>query len=423
MPSKTNAATFPYAAGKRSDGVRMILACLTLLVLLFQTASRLNSRKPPVPLAAPLWSFSFGHREISRPLVNGNLVYVFLTEYTDLGHIYAFDSASGQKLWDRSTQMMGRQRFEGKLNTTPDPLAVGGRLYYLSSDERIHALDGVTGHELWQYGPVFSFLAATADTVFLLEADRRLILLDKQGHVDRRMRVEKPECSRLAVENTVMLVLSCSATSPAQAFDLKTGRPLWSSDRYRGSVLLANGIGYCQSGETMIGFEAAIGNERWTYTVHKTPDPRAGAIIHWVVDSGSGDPSLYLLVFDIDAGQWFLRELDGRTGALRRTVKLPWREEWLGEAAIFDRLLYMTRYKGHDFFYGFNGHVDYALSAVDTVTGQELWRSPWRFAWFEQPVASQGRVYVTARGEQESPSFLYAFQAGRQGDTHSVRDG
>ena len=76
------------------------------------------------------------------------------------------------------------------------------------------------------------------------------------------------------------------------------------------------------------------------------------------------------------------------------------------------------------------GHID----TFDGASGQKRWdrrtnrlgrrrsqgklRSPWRFASFERSAASSGRVYVIARGEEKSPSFLYAFRAGKSLETH-----
>ncbi|MBV9180160.1 MAG: PQQ-like beta-propeller repeat protein, partial [Acidobacteria bacterium] len=250
----------------KTSGFAKAVVVFLAVGLLSPMTSMMSGRQTTTPLAAPLWSFSLNRRHC-RPVADGGLVYALATDYPDLGHIYAFDGASGHKLWDRSTNMTGRRRFKGKLSTTPDPLAGGGQLYYLTPDEQIHALEGSTGNELWQYGPVLSLLAATVHTVFLLNTDGQLILLDRQGHVIRRTHVEGTECSDLSGEGAVM-VLSCSATQPVEAFDVKTGRLLWSSEKYQGLLEVASGMVYHLSGETITGLEAATGKERWTYAIH-----------------------------------------------------------------------------------------------------------------------------------------------------------
>jgi outer membrane protein assembly factor BamB len=369
--------------------LRPMLFLTAVLALLLPIGRILMGGKNHTPAIDPLWTFTLQSGGISHVLADGNLVY--LVKNSDDGQIYALDGISGRKLWSRKIDIQEQHRLHGNLVPLAEPLASGGLLYYMAADECVHAVEGRSGQELWRYGPLFSLLGSDKDTVFVLDQDRRLTLLDKYGRVRQRLPVTGAECTEIRF-NSDTIITRCMGTSSQQAFSAKTGQMLWTADLEAGFLLLSHGIVYGRKGDRIAALDAVTGKQMWTYSVRPFPESHVVDIQRLLVDDATVDRVLYVLVFDAQGGQRFLQVLDGQAGALRMSHKLAWTQEWRGEATVFDGILYVDRYKDHDFWSGFSGRIDSALSAVDIATGQELWRSPWCAQWFAPPVAAQGRV-------------------------------
>ena len=163
---------------------RLILSLLAASLAGLAGCSSTPAKPDPTPLKdfkaefniAPAWSFSLG--EVKGPLsasVHGSRVVLA----SSTGHVVMLDGRNGQAVWqiklDAPIQAgVGGdgQRFalvnarnevvtlqDGKVlwrhampaTTLTAPLVAGGRVFVMTADRAVTALDGASGRELWRY--------------------------------------------------------------------------------------------------------------------------------------------------------------------------------------------------------------------------------------------------------------------------------
>lgn len=366
---------------------------------------------PSVPLLRPLWTFTPGPGGVDHPLVDAGRVYVMYRKDSESSapsvHLYALDLVSGKQIWERTIVVAGRFRSQGRLTEGLEPLASGGRVYFVSSDEHIHALEGGTGRELWQSGPVFSLLAVTGDSLFTLDQKQSLTVMDgATGRVRQQTTLRGDEVSRALIADGKLFLSS----STVQVFDLRTFAPLWTfAEQTQGwmrvGLHVEGGRAYIDTGHDIYGLEAASGKRLWRY-------PAASP-----VQAIDGD-RLYYTDSDGKTGRQAVHVLDSRTGALRGALQIAdFQATRYGALTAGGGLLYVTVGKPHNAFSGVTNSRDSALCAVDGATGQKVWCSPWQYEYLQQAVYADGLALIGGTGEGGRPSSLYSFRAT---DTHTA---
>lgn len=114
----------------------------------------------------PLWTFKVEDAVRSKPLVQGDTVYV--TSYDN--NLWALDIESGELRWKFAT--------EGGIGSSPT--YSGGQIYVSSSDSRLYAVDPSRGSLLWSYkteGRIYSTPRADTGLVFVGSDDGFLYAL------------------------------------------------------------------------------------------------------------------------------------------------------------------------------------------------------------------------------------------------------
>jgi len=185
--------------------------------------------------------------------INGGLTADAGSVYavTGNGEIYAYGATTGIKLW--------RDSAKGEnFSATASPLASGGVVYVCSSSKppTIYAVDGATGHEIWQQS-----LGAEDDASWLAVADGVLFFGDSSN----------------GGKNTGYLA----------ALDTKNGKKLWESQVPGGvfPVATAGGVVYTGSNDGVLdAWRAKNGTHLWSYQT--APGPLNNAIASNMVVSG-----------------------------------------------------------------------------------------------------------------------------------------
>ncbi|MHC1480611.1 outer membrane protein assembly factor BamB [Frateuria aurantia] len=124
-----------------------------------------------------------------RPTYADGRLYVISTD----GHIAALDAATGKTLWERSTRMRSRWLWLGRKATRyPDayysagPVVVGDQLLVGTLDGHVYSLDAKTGEERWHAelaGEVLSAPAVAGDQVIVRTEDGRVYSLNRNTGV------------------------------------------------------------------------------------------------------------------------------------------------------------------------------------------------------------------------------------------------
>jgi len=94
------------------------------------------------------WSFATGNRIQSSPLIDGNMVFVGSNDSA----FYAVSAANGSLLWQRKTG-----------HTIRSKAATDGNLVFFTSGNNLHALNKLTGEDVWIYNSSDSTGAQTLD--------------------------------------------------------------------------------------------------------------------------------------------------------------------------------------------------------------------------------------------------------------------
>ncbi|WP_197530366.1 outer membrane protein assembly factor BamB family protein [Bythopirellula polymerisocia] len=103
---------------------------------------------------------------VAPPTEGFNLLYVAVED----GNVHCFKLLNGQEKWRYSMGFPGTGR----------PGVVGERLYVASSEPMLHALDAVSGKELWSIPDVTHFAAQGTKNVYGLDGRGRLVVINKE---------------------------------------------------------------------------------------------------------------------------------------------------------------------------------------------------------------------------------------------------
>ena len=213
---------------------------------------------PAVLSEKPLWCVDLPGIGASSPIIAGNRIYVTSATEKNSGdpakhivvhHVLCFDTASGERLWDREEVSIPFKKHRLNTYATTTPVIDGKRLFYsIASPEayRVFALDKQTGEPLWMrnLGP---FISENGIGYSLTVAGGRLIVPNEQKEKEKA----GEECEILALNpetgETVWRLPRKALHTPKSTPCLRNGELITTSSTH----------GVC-------GIDPKTGTERWS---------------------------------------------------------------------------------------------------------------------------------------------------------------
>lgn len=323
------------------------------------------------------------------------------------------------------------------------PVVLGSSLYITGTDGELHAIDRVSGREIWKQSLAgqMSDPAAAGDRVYVGygEPASQSDATPRDGHVSaleagsgteiwRTDTIGNPRAPVVDDQN----VYVGTAGGYVYALNASSGKISWSFDG-RGSyadVAVATGAVYVTLGNAdedgkgrIYSLNASDGRERWRTSLDAA-NTRAPAVRDGFVYAAAGS-ELYALVGETGKEVWrfglpgfsftsvavgtamaFVASgTEGGAGYLHAIERASGRELWrldLGDAgygsspALADGVVYV-------------GSLDHHLYAVDATNGAELWRFETGDSIYSSPAVVDGEVYFGSNF-----GYVYAVRAGSQ---------
>jgi outer membrane protein assembly factor BamB len=322
---------------------------------------------------------SWRGRLSAEPLVGAGKVYTLDAG----GTVSAFSADSGARVWRASVTPENESRKEG----FGGGIALdGGRLYATTGYGTAVGIDATNGSILWTKmvgEPVRSSPTAASGKVFFVSADNVLHALDGDDGSELWTARGLPEIATLlsnvspAVSNNI--VVAPFPAGDVGAFDIASGKSSWTDSLQRTTETSAAGIlgdparpvidkgvvFAVSHGGKMIATSEANGERLWTRNLGSTQMP-------WV----AGDA---VYVVDLAGKLWALSRTDGSS---KWAADLPPGERWSGPVLAGGRL-WLVSGKG-------------VLVGVDPRSGQVLTNLDLGTKVFVSPVVAGGRMYILA---------------------------
>ena len=250
---------------------------------------------------ASLWRFETGGWVVNAPTVADGMVYAG----SDDNYVYALDAATGEMRWS----------FETGDAIRSSPTVAGGAVYVGSNDNYVYALDAETGEMLWkhdtskevQYSPVVTdgvvYIGAQGDVDYSVHA-----LDAMSGEQIWVAGVPYPYGPEFAVTVANGKLYAPGASGEFYAMDVSTGEALWSISVSLGAKsppAVLDGVVYLTAVNTAYALNGATGEEIWSYGTEKFPAIDYPAVVVDGVYYFAPDSNLYAL--DVTTGHmnWF----------------------------------------------------------------------------------------------------------------------
>jgi outer membrane protein assembly factor BamB len=312
-------------------------------------ASRWPASGPPVVWSRPLGA---GHSSI---IVDGNRLYTMYRppptlpdEWADEEVIIALDAISGETAWEyRFQSSLETMNFSYGAGPHATPLIVDARVFAVSTDKQLFALDKNTGRELWSHNLVEEFGAPPNQMRFAV----------MPGYAP----------SPIAYRDTVIVMVG-GEKQGVMAFAQETGEVKWRGGDFPDSITPASPIVIGVDGQTQLVVMSGDG-------VHGL-DPATGSMLWSFAFPTEMGVNITTPLWDSEHHRLFLTAaLDGGTRALelRRS----------GTETEVKELWFTTRMRVHhsnvvqfgDYYYGSSGDLGPSfLTAINGRTGQIAWR-------------------------------------------------
>ena len=330
-----------------------------------------------------VWSADAGTGSSSKgrlsaiPLVANGNVYTLDAG----GTVSAFSSASGGREWTASVTPDNESRKEG----FGGGMALdAGRLYVTTGYGTVVGIDPSNGAIAWNKTigePVRSSPTASGGKVFFVSADNTLHALNGSDGTELWTARGLPQVATL-LSNVSPAVSADVVVAPfpagdVAAYDVSTGKPAWTDSLSRSDETTAAGIlgdparpvidkgvvFAVSHGGKMIATSETNGERLWTRNIASTNMP-------WV----AGDT---VYVVDLGGKLWALSRTDG---AIRWATDLPPGGRWSGPVLAGGRLWLVSG--------------DGLLIAADARSGQVLSNLDLGKAVYVSPVVAGGRMYI-----------------------------
>jgi outer membrane protein assembly factor BamB len=315
----------------------------------------------------------------AMPLVADGKVYTLDAG----GTVAAFSAVSGARVWTASVTPNNEKRKEG----FGGGIALdGARLYATTGYGTVVGIDPSNGAILWTKTvgePVRSSPTAAAGKVFFVSADNVLHALNGSDGAELWTVRGLPQIATLlsnvspAVSDNI--VVAPFPAGDVAAYDVASGKASWSDSLSRTTETSAAGIlgdparpvidkgvvFAVSHGGKMIATAESNGERLWTRNIASTQMP-------WV----AGDT---VYVVDLAGKLWALSRTDG---AVRWATELPQGARWSGPVLAGGRLWLVSG--------------DGLLVATDARSGQVLSNLDLRTAVYVSPIVAGGRMYILA---------------------------
>ena len=198
------------------------------------------------------WSAPLPGRGLSSPIVVGAKVFVTCAsgpEQEQL-HLFCFDAASGQKVWERQLQATGRTMCQPKnCVAASTPCSDGRHVYAIWSSNDLAAFD-LDGNLLWVRGLTMDYANAS----------------NSLGMAS----------SPAVIGDSLVVMIENDSESYSLGLDPKTGRNIWKLDRPKSANWTspipwrvdahASPAAILQSSKGLLAVDVASGSRLWEYT-------------------------------------------------------------------------------------------------------------------------------------------------------------
>lgn len=312
-----------------------------------------------------LWRQSWGSQvhdcATSTPVVSNGTVYIVSScedcevawdgDVHTTGDVSALDASTGELLW----------RYErGAWDESSWPVVSDGRVYLLSSGDRVTALDGVTGTVLWQY-KVKGILGRILSGIWVREP---------------------------IVSGGVVYILESSGL---YALDAITGRLLWRHKSGGSSIVVSRGVLYIGAErDYTYALDAGTGDLLWR--------SETGVLRRPLTDSLRGSSPV------VSGGVVYTGSVGGDVSALAAsTGELLWRHDAgrsvMSSPVVSGGIVYLKSW-------GDEADANY-MTALDSYTGDLLWKYVVGRPQSSRPfVVSGGLVYADSGGDSRGSSVF-----------------
>ena len=310
-----------------------------------------------------LWSHATGGWVSMEPTVVDDVVYAGSADQ----RVYALDAITGNELWSFAT--------DGAVNSTP--AVADGVVYVGSNDNRLYALDAVTGAMLWSYDTgawVQSTPAVNGEVVYstaLIGGEARVVALNASSGA-RVWTAQLPHASDPEFSPTVtggLVYVPGTDFGELHALEAATGEIAWSASVGSGYVRSAprvlDGVVYQTVVNEAYALEEPTGDVMWRYGTERYPARDFPAL---VVDG------MYYLSPDE-----LVHALDAATGQLRWTYQAM--SPVNAAPVVADGALFAATEGGQ-------------VVALDAATGAELWTLTTEGTGLQSLTVADGVLYL-----------------------------
>lgn len=275
---------------------------------------------------------------------------------TGFGNVYAFDAETGKEVWKRSIGVPIRI----------SPTAFGGRIYVVTTDNQIHALNAKDGLGVWSHRAIAESAGVLSSTSPAVDGD-----LVVAPFTSGELIAFRAENGSQIWSDTLTRTARFTALS---GLDDIAGRPVIDEDRV---------IAVSHSGR-MVSIDIRTGERVWTNNIKSTQTP-------WV----AGD-FIYLVTLDAE-----LLCISARDGRIRWITKMKqYRDkkdkddpiQWAGPVLAGDRLYVVSSRE--------------QLVGYSPFTGEEVYRTELRDDAFLPPVVANKTLFVLT-----DDGYLTAYRA------------
>ena len=286
------------------------------------------------------WQFKAGGAVPNQIAIVGDVVYFA----SDEGGFHAVNRVTGTEVWKQQLTY----------GTTTGPTVADGRIYLADEQGAVVALDPATGSSLWKSVSHYdgaTQLISTGGSLYLGTGDGFLVALDAASGAEQWKVKLTPNGA--SVHNPAAadgFVFAGTAGSGFVAVDTKTHQVAWTGDLHgddTGTAVASGGIAYIAAGVdapsgSLHAFDAKTGQSLWDGPSPKLQSP---TIVGGIGFSATADG----LVDGIDTA----------SGALRWSIQLTGK---IRPMAVVGPTLYLASDQEHRVY------------AVEAATGNRLWQ-------------------------------------------------